>query len=991
MRSISVGAMLYVLLIVAVFLWGPLSQAAVANSGVTIGFSIDGSGLVASSAEGEEIGRYLGNKLSIPVKVRSFAAEDQLFNWLTRFNEVDFAWLSEDFLEGVTVGQLYLLAKNLDHAPGLLRGEVVARQGMNDVLRQQVQAAFIGMYEDPTGQVLLSKLGVSRFVSPSPWKTPEWKAVATPQLATGPSHEPDENSGKTSEWKVASTVPPVSDPSAVREEDSSLSATAAAGQVFTAPPQETVEMEESRSQETLSPVESPVLEPTPVQPEDKALETPVATLETTAPAQIDDLVAEPPPGGSNEESAEASAPVAPEEAGQQESIALVADYLAYNSEEDSYEAKGDVILRKPGVELKSGELLWQAVTQDAAAQGAVHLNEDDTEVFGERLQYNMATGQGQIHGGRVFVREGNFHLAGEQIEKRGENEYFVNNGSFTTCDGEIPDWKFSASEVDVTLGGYASAKNVWFHVKDIPVLYSPYLSFPVKTERDSGFLTPSFGYSNNKGTRASVAWYQVIDRHMDATVYLDYLSDIGLGKGLEYRYALSNQNNGRALYYHVTGTGEVDGEEDKEDFPDVDYYLWEHRGELPGNWQLTADIEYTDSKLFFEEFGDVAEDYERDKTVSTLMLRRNWQKLNLTGFARYIRDLETDNDETLQKLPELGLGLSRYRLGDTPFYVGLESYATRFWRDKGNDGERLYLRPSLSAVLKPGSWLEVTPEVALYERLYNTDSTDEDDFIPEFSLALSTRLVKSFDATLWGADRIQHSIEPAVTYTYVPDEPQGDLPLFDLNDRILSRNDVVYSLINRLTARDLAEDGSRSYRELFYLRLSQRYDVDEARNDRSGENEPFSDVRVEMDFNPTRNVSFDAESLIPVYGDSGFNRLSVGSTIRDDAGNAVDIDYVYRDIDFFAVATDYIKVQMDTSILKPVYVRYEERYDFQEHRELEKVVGVEYRAKCWSVMLTYRDRYRENGDNDQEFMFSFVLAGLGASQGFGNTLGARPK
>jgi LPS-assembly protein len=73
-----------------------------------------------------------------------------------------------------------------------------------------------------------------------------------------------------------------------------------------------------------------------------------------------------------------------------------------------------------------------------------------------------------------------------------------------------------------------------------------------------------------------------------------------------------------------------------------------------------------------------------------------------------------------------------------------------------------------------------------------------------------------------------------------------------------------------------------------------------------------------------------------------------------------------------------------TSILKPVYVLFEERYDFQKQRELEKVVDLEYRAKCWSVLLTYRDRYREFGDNDQEFMFSFVLAGLGQNLGFGN-------
>ena len=707
------------------------------------------------------------------------------------------------------------------------------------------------------------------------------------------------------------------------------------------------------------------------------LASPFAMAEETLPVVV------------GKESSSAPSSTTSPEVGRQAPVSLVADYLEYNSEDDSYEAEGDVILRQDGVELKAEKVLWQSATQDAAAQGSVSLIDAGTKVSGERLQYNMATGEGQLRDGRVFVREGNFHLAGEQIEKHGQAEYFVKQGSFTTCDGEVPDWKFSASEVDVTLGGYARARNVWFHVKDIPVLYTPYMAFPVKTERESGFLTPSFGYSNNKGALVSLAWYQVVDRNMDATVYLDYLSEVGLGKGLEYRYALADQNNGEAFYYHVSGTGETPDlkmPDETEDIPDLYYLRWEHRGKMPGNWRLMADIEYTEKKLFFEEFGEVAEDYNRDKTVSTLMLSRNWQKLNLVSHARYIKDLETDNAATLQRLPELSLGLARYRLGGTPFYAGLESYATRFSRDEGEDGERLFLKPSLSAVFTPGSWLEIVPQISLYERLYNVDDRDDEMFVPEFSLGLATRLVKSFDVDRWGIDRLQHSVEPKVTYAYTPDEFQDDLPFFDLHDRIeeLNRNAVTYALVNRLTARSTATDGSSAYREFFNLRLSQSYDIDEDRNNRSGENQPFSPVRVELDFWPTSKISMDLDSQIAVYGDTGLQSLTIGSSARDDFGNALRVNYSYRDEDFGA-ATDFISVGLDTPVLKPVYARFEERYDFRENRELEKILGLEYRSKCWSLLLTYRDRFRENRENEQEFMVTFVLAGLGQDKGFGGS------
>jgi LPS-assembly protein len=606
----------------------------------------------------------------------------------------------------------------------------------------------------------------------------------------------------------------------------------------------------------------------------------------------------------------------------------------------------------------------------------VRLEDDGVEVTGDSLQYNLAVGEGQVQAGRVFIRQGNFHLTGDQIEKRGQAEYFARRGSFTTCDGDIPDWKFSASEVDVTLGGYAKARNVWFHVRDVPVLYSPYLLFPVKTERESGFLAPSLGYSNNKGVMASLAWYQVIDRSMDATLYLDEYSDIGLGKGLEYRYALAGQNNGKALYYHVTG---VKGT------PNLYYLDWTHRGSLPAGWRLNADAEYADDQQFFDEFGKTAGEYNRDKTVSTVMVQRNWQKLNLVGYGRYIKDLENDNDQTVQRLPELGLELVRYRLGATPLYLELESYATRFVSDEADDGERLYVKPALEAVFTPGSWLEVVPRVAVHERLYSSDVEDNQTTIPEMSLGLSTRLVRDFAVDRWGIDRIQHSIEPQAVYTYRTNESQGDLPRFDDYDRQERQNVVAYALVNRLTSRSTLADGSLAYREVVNLRLSQSYDIDEARNNRSGADRPFSDVRVQLGVHPAERISLEADSRIAVYGSHRINTATVGSTWRDQEGNSVSVNYAYLNQDFVDLATDYIELQLETSLLKPVYTRFEERYDFRDKRELEKVIGLEYRSKCWSLFLTYRNRYREDSSNDQEVLLTFSLAGLGFNQGFGSS------
>lgn len=910
---------------------------AVAQPGLTIGFAVDGNGLVSSSERGEELGHFLESQINLPVKTRIFTSENLLSGWMIRFLEVDVAWLSDGVVANLPAGQLFPLASK-DISKASPRGMIVVRQGLNPALRKQIANIFLNMHETAAGQALLSTLGASRFVPPPLQNDPVKMHKVAPLAPESLSRQRDNTNSQISVGHIPRA--PDQTPREVAV-DTTL---------------ELAEIQVSGGGGAHAGEESQI-----VPQDDQIIAKQNEEAERPLPVAVDEQ---------SETSAQISAPKI-DQSGQ---VALAADYLAYDSVQDSYEAKGDVVLRQADVELKSETLLWQSVTQDAAAQGSVLLRDSGTEVTGESMQYNVATGQGQIKDGRLFVREGNFHLVGEQIEKHSQADYYVKQGSFTTCDGEIPDWKFSASEVDVTLGGYARAKNVWFHIKDVPILYTPYLSFPVMTERESGFLTPTFGYSNNKGTRASLAWYQVIDRHMDATVSLDYYSDIGLGKGLEYRYALANQNNGQAFYQHVTGFN---------DTPNLYYLKWSHRGKLPVGWQLTVDAEYANKKLYFEEFGEVAEDYNRDKTVSKLMLRRNWQKLNLVGIARYIKDLEDDELDPLQTLPEVGLSLARYRLGDSSFFAGLESYATRFWRDEGEDGERLFIRPSLAAVFKPGSWLEVAPEIAFYERLYNAEGEDDEAFLPEYSLALSTRLVKTYAVNRWGVERLQHSVEPKAVYTYIPDESQDGLPFFDLHDRIERRNEVGYALVNRLISRSQAADGLNVYRELLNLRLSQSYDIDEERHNRSGENQPFSDLRVELGLHPATNFSLTLDGRVPVYGNMRFRTLNVGASIRDDMGNAMRIDYSYKDIDASGLATDYLRVQIDTPLLKPLYIRLEERYDFRDNRALEKVVGLEYRAKCWSIFLTYRNRYREFEKDDQEVMLSFVLAGLGMGEGFG--------
>jgi LPS-assembly protein len=120
--------------------------------------------------------------------------------------------------------------------------------------------------------------------------------------------------------------------------------------------------------------------------------------------------------------------------------------------------------------------------------------------------------------------------------------------TYTTCDPEADGvdlasnaWRISASNIDLDHDAErGSARNVVLRIKDIPVLYLPYLSFPLSDTRKTGFLAPGFGSTNNHGFEILTPLYLNLAPQMDATITPRLLTDSGvMGMG-EFRYLLSN-------------------------------------------------------------------------------------------------------------------------------------------------------------------------------------------------------------------------------------------------------------------------------------------------------------------------------------------------------------------------------------------------------------------------------------------------------------------
>ena len=647
-------------------------------------------------------------------------------------------------------------------------------------------------------------------------------------------------------------------------------------------------------------------------------------------------------------------------------VRIKADTISYDARKDSYTATGKVRLdwRGSAMFADSVSLLQKGVM--ASADGNVLVRKDDNTIQGDSASLNLETGKGEINNGRLFIQQGNFHISGKKMEKTGPDDYRIENGSFTTCDGDVPSWKFSAARLEVTREKYAVGRHAVFYIKDVPLLYLPYMVYPVREERMSGFLLPVIKNSTKRGFQFGIPYYLAISPSQEATVYLDVMTKRGVGTGVDYRYMMRSGGHGELNAYLLYDT---DRDMTRGNL------LARHQQYFSPTLFLSADIALTMDRDFYRDFGEVTGEYNKQYLESTAFLTKQWDRFSLTSEIRYTEDLyAANNNLTLQKLPVITFTGIKQQLGPSPFFISFDSGFTDFYRENGTKGQRLDLHPTLTYYASPGGALEAAAWAGYRYRLYNTyDSDTANGFtnkgIPDAGVSLSTTLSRVYD-TDWGdLKKIRHTVIPEISYSYRPRKDQENLPFFDYNDRLVPQNMVAYSLTNYLTGKYLSGDNPASYRDLAYLRLSQGYEFSGERRDiltLVDEGKPFTDIRLETKLYPVERVSLSMDSRFNPYS-LHFSTFAIATDVSDDKGNAVGVGYRFAENQL-----RYLEGKLDLAYVNPFVLRYLTRYSFDTRDFIESYYSLEFKQKCWSITFSYRERPDDHG-----FTVSFTLSGLG--------------
>ncbi|MCZ6779128.1 MAG: LPS assembly protein LptD [Acidobacteria bacterium] len=440
-----------------------------------------------------------------------------------------------------------------------------------------------------------------------------------------------------------------------------------------------------------------------------------------------------------------------------------------------YRFSGDVDIRSGDLRLQADEVEYNGDTQQCIARGNVVLKEGSSFLTGDRIEINLETRLSTIYSAQGELQPG-LILEAERLEKIGENRYRIEKATLTSCTQPTPYWSFRIGRGTVELDGYAHLRNLSFRVGRMPILYTPYLLWPVKKDRVSGFLMPQVGYSARRGAVINTAYFWAPARNFDSTFYFDYFQKDGLGAGVETRWLPTQAGRLRFTGYYIderiddTITGEPEG--DRYRFRLLTEQSFDH------GWKLLADLnEVSDIDYYL--------DFERDPRIATtsttssrLDLSRAWSyySLNIRGES-IEQSLSAGEILTQERRPEIELRGRSRQLGSSPFFLAFQTSAATLDRDFSY--ERYDVFPEIRVPLRIAPWLKVTPEVSLRETYYtkqrdpSVSGTAIDDSLRRSLFRGGLEIIgpsftRVWDTPGWGfSPRLKNVLEPRITYSYV--------------------------------------------------------------------------------------------------------------------------------------------------------------------------------------------------------------------------------
>ncbi|MBF0342828.1 MAG: LPS-assembly protein LptD [Nitrospirae bacterium] len=622
-------------------------------------------------------------------------------------------------------------------------------------------------------------------------------------------------------------------------------------------------------------------------------------------------------------------------------LAIKANRLEYSAKDKIYYLTGNASMIK-GLSFVAADYIEFYEEQTiAVAKGNVYYDDKDITIRASSALLNTAKKTGSLVKATVFVKNGNYHVSGDYLIKSSDKEYWAQHATITTCDSIPSQWCIYANEANIEIDEQIKATGVTGKVYDLPVFYTPVFSTALK--RTTGFLTPGFGYHNDKGTYISVPFYWAIADNKDMTVLAENFSRKGLAEGIEYRYVEEGGIEGTWWTYHL---------HDKS--TKKDYFVLKGKHTQSTNTDgLSAffDINYLNESDYYKLYSPNFQLVIQRFLESTAEGAYSTDKYRAYLLSQYFTDLQYKTDLASQKLPEVGFTLHPIDLWQSDIAPGKLSVTTsvsNFISNDGVKGERFYLYPKLYS--STGDTVRFMQTGALRAGVYSLSGAElTQKNVQEAALIynaeVNTSLIKRYPS-------FTHVIEPSVGYLYLSDGSR--VQELDSFEDFNKTSEVDLSIMNYF---------KNSNGTFLFFRIT----------------EPYYTAKSTEQFGPLK-LQARLESIVTLKADAAYdlNNDYVKNVNTEVRFNVFKTDLALGQRYDKDKSTFFLTGGMGYNIMDNLRLNAITWYDTKGEGLRNLTVDLLYTKQCWGVDLLYRKTH------DRYSVYLFIeLKGLGIYKFFG--------
>jgi LPS-assembly protein len=642
--------------------------------------------------------------------------------------------------------------------------------------------------------------------------------------------------------------------------------------------------------------------------------------------------------------------------------------------------EGNVRARQGNREIRAADVLYNAEDNSFKVEGDVQFEDPIVRATGGGGTYSATEGA-SFRDAEFELRQRSARGAANNMQMTPEGLIKLDDVSFTTCPRDDASWQLRADSIELdTRTRIGTGRGTRVDFKGVPIMYLPWMSFPLGTERKSGFLFPTLGHSTRSGFQFSLPYYWNIAPQADLTFEPTLYNQRGIDLGGELRFLSEHMKTSLQVNYLA---------DDSVEHRDRNRFNLQNVTKLPGDLRFFIDAESVSDSRYFEDFAQGPEGTSVafvQRLAGFRFRDEHWRaSAEFQQFQTIDQDL-AEVDRPYARLPRILVGADYGWGPEERVRYGFDSEIVNFDRDTGVTGWRLDAMPSASLDFG-GPGMFVRPGVAFRYTNYSLDNTAPGQSNnPSRSLpiaSLDAGMIFERDSGSRAQRRL--TLEPRLLYLNVPFREQDDLPLFDTGTPDL--NLVQLFRTNRFVGADRVSDAD----QVSVGVTSRLFDADSGTQYLAatlGQTYYFESPRVRLPDEPAgdRNSS-DIIAQLALTGYKQWN-ADLGLQWNPDESRSeraqVNIQYLpgpERVVNVgYRMQRDRLE-QAEVSSAWPIGQRWAAFgrlvHSFQDDKTLERFAGLEYRSCCWRLrFLGRRFVSSRTGEQDTGFYLQLELTGL---------------